>query len=61
MRRLPPPRILGSKQITNDGLPKFSLVTDGNRLYFTENPPTRYTIAQVSVNGGETAPVDRAF
>ncbi len=55
---LPPPRILASKQITNDGLPKLSLVTDGNRIYFTENPPTRYSIAQVSVTGGEAAPVE---
>jgi serine/threonine protein kinase/Tol biopolymer transport system component len=58
---LPPPRILGAKQITNDGLPKFELMTDGNRLYFMENPPARYTIAQVSVNGGETAPVAVPF
>ncbi|HXO32441.1 MAG TPA: protein kinase [Candidatus Acidoferrales bacterium] len=58
---LPPPRILGTKQITNDGLPKFNLMTDGNRLYFMENPPARYTIAQVSVNGGETAPVAVPF
>ena len=55
---LPPPRILASKQITNDGLPKLTLVTDGNRIYFTENPPTRYSIAQVSVTGGEAAPVE---
>ena len=53
----PPPRILGSKQITNDGLPKVSLVADANRLYFTENPPAHLSIAQVSVDGGETAPV----
>jgi eukaryotic-like serine/threonine-protein kinase len=58
---LPPPRILGAKQITSDGLPKFDLMTDGNRLYFMENPPARYTIAQVSVNGGETAPVSVPF
>jgi serine/threonine protein kinase len=58
---LPPPRILGAKQITNDGLPKFDLVTDGNRLYFMENPPARYTISQVSVNGGETAPLAVPF
>jgi len=58
---LPPPRILGAKQITNDGLPKFDLMTDGNRIYFMENPPARYTIAQVSVNGGETAPVAIPF
>ena len=58
---LPPPRILGSKQITSDGLPKLTLVTDGNRIYFTENPPARYAIAQVSVNGGEAAPIDVPF
>jgi Tol biopolymer transport system component len=58
---LPPPKITGAKQITHDGLPKLSLATDGNRLYFTENPPGRYAIAQVSVNGGETAPVDTPF
>jgi Tol biopolymer transport system component/predicted Ser/Thr protein kinase len=55
---LPPPRILGSKPITSDGLPKLNIVTDGNRLYFTENPPARFSIAQVSVGGGETAPID---
>jgi Tol biopolymer transport system component len=55
---LPPPRVLGSKQITNDGLPKLTLVTDGNRLYFTENPPTRFTVAQVSCEGGEAATIE---
>jgi serine/threonine protein kinase/Tol biopolymer transport system component len=58
---LPPPRILGAKQITSDGLPKFNLFTDGNRIYFTENPPARYAIAQVSSAGGETAPVEAPF
>ena len=58
---LPPPRLAGAKQITSDGLPKLSLATDGSRLYFTENPPTRLAIAQVSVGGGETAPVDVPF
>jgi serine/threonine protein kinase/Tol biopolymer transport system component len=56
-----PPRISGAKQITNDGLPKLTLLTDGSRLYFTEAPPTRTAIAQVSVNGGETAPIDVPF
>ena len=55
---LPPPRILGSKQITNDGLPKNGLLTDGNRIYFTENPPTRYSVSQVSSAGGEVATVE---
>jgi serine/threonine protein kinase/Tol biopolymer transport system component len=58
---LPPPRILGSKQITNDGLPKGPLVTDGNRIYFTENPPARYSVSQVSSAGGEVATVDIPF
>jgi serine/threonine protein kinase/Tol biopolymer transport system component len=55
------PRILGSKQITNDGLPKFGPVTDGSRLYFTETPPDRYSISQVSSTGGEVAAVDVPF
>jgi len=58
---LPPPRILGSKQITSDGIPKLNLVTDGSRLYITEALPSRFTVAQVSVGGGETAPVDVPF
>jgi serine/threonine protein kinase/Tol biopolymer transport system component len=58
---LPPPRITASKQITSDGLPKATLVGDANRLYFTENPPAHLSIAQVSVNGGETAPVSVPF
>ena len=58
---LPPPRLLGSKQITNDGLPKFRLLTDGSRIYFSENPPTRDSVAQVSSGGGEVATVDIPF
>jgi serine/threonine protein kinase/Tol biopolymer transport system component len=55
---LAPPRIVRSKQITSDGLPKGFLATDGNRLYFSENPPGRFIIAQVSSGGGETVPVE---
>jgi DNA-binding winged helix-turn-helix (wHTH) protein/Tol biopolymer transport system component len=58
---LPPPRILGSNQITNDGLPKGGLITDGNRIYFTENPSGENKVAQVSTRGGETAAVDVPF
>ena len=54
----PPPRLLGSKQITSDGLPKFWLVTDGNRIYISESSASHYAVAQVSAGGGETAPVD---
>jgi serine/threonine protein kinase/Tol biopolymer transport system component len=58
---VPPPKVVGSRQITSDGLPKRSIVTDGNRIYLTENPPTRSSLAQVSVAGGETAPIDVPF
>jgi len=55
---VPPPRILGSKQITNDGLPKFSGATDGNRIYFGEGSPGSPIIVQVSSSGGESAPLN---
>jgi len=55
---LPPPRIVSSQELTNDGLLKDSLVTDGSRIYFSENFGQYSRIAQVSVGGGETAVVD---
>jgi Tol biopolymer transport system component len=33
-------------------------VSDGSRIYFTEYPPTRVSIAQVSSGGGEVANID---
>ncbi len=53
---LPPPKVLGITQITNDGQKKFGFVTDGSRLYFTENIDNRRSLVQVSVTGGETVP-----
>ena len=32
---LPPPTIVGTAQLTSDGIPKAGLITDGSRLYFT--------------------------
>jgi len=58
---LPPPRLGAVKQITNDGIPKFNLVTDANRIYFNENPSSRFVIAEVSTNGGEAAQVEVPF
>jgi serine/threonine protein kinase/Tol biopolymer transport system component len=57
-----PPRLLGSVQITNDGLPKLlslnlsgsPLVTDGPRLYFAEMQSGVNFLAQVSSAGGDT-------
>jgi dipeptidyl aminopeptidase/acylaminoacyl peptidase len=62
-RPLPPPRVLGSTQITNDGRSKFAapvapgfpppMVTDGPRLYFVEAAGNVSAIQQVSTAGGE--------
>src|SRR3989442_11793836 len=53
--RLPPrsPKIRGSKQMTNDTLPKSNLVTDGAGLYFNESSFDRSLITRVSARGGE--------
>ena len=55
---LPPPRIRGSKQITNDGLQKLNLVTDGSRIYVMESSGSRIFAAQVSATGGQVAPME---
>jgi serine/threonine protein kinase/Tol biopolymer transport system component len=52
-----PPVVISSLQITNDGASKRSLVTDGTRLYFSENLGGHSVLRQVSTSGGETAPV----
>ena len=49
--------VLSSLQITSDGISKRSLVTDGTRLYFSENVSGHSVLRQVSTSGGETAPV----
>ncbi len=57
-RPLPPPKVLGSVQITNDGRQKGGgLVTDGSRLYFNETATGGFTLAEVSAAGGETASI----
>jgi serine/threonine protein kinase/Tol biopolymer transport system component len=68
-RPLPPPRVLGATQITNDGRDKFAafslflfpLVTDGSRVYFAESTGAGSLVAQVSSAGGETAPLPSPF
>jgi Tol biopolymer transport system component/predicted Ser/Thr protein kinase len=61
MRPLPPPRVSGYAQITNDGQGKGlfegAAVTDGSRLYFGEGSGMSAVIAQVSAAGGETSPL----
>ena len=56
-----PPRILGFTQITHDGLMKFGMVSDGERLYLPELQGDRFVISQVSVAGGETSTLPTPF
>ena len=68
----PTPRVLNYTQITNDGADKITvltigsiqppMVTDGSRVYFTEQQKgANGVIAQVSVAGGATALVPSSF
>lgn len=55
---LPPrPKVVGSAQITHNGLPKGRMVSDGVRLYFEEPVAGITALVQVSAKGGETARV----
>ncbi len=60
-RPLPPPRVLGSVQITTDGRSKFSIVTDGSRLYVSELSADHNVIAEAAVTGGETVLIPTPF
>src|SRR5439155_24003313 len=64
-RPLPPPRLMGSVQITNDGQAKYApTLTDGSRLYYMGGLADGTALYQVSVAGGEAVaisqPVPRA-
>jgi serine/threonine protein kinase len=61
MRPAPPPVVVSSQQITNDGISKRSLVTDGTRLYFSEYLNGHSLLRQVSTTAGETAPVPNSL
>jgi eukaryotic-like serine/threonine-protein kinase len=54
---LPPPQILSSMQITNDGQPKTGMATDGTRLYFSALNGARNRVYEVSTAGGPVAPI----
>jgi serine/threonine protein kinase len=55
---LPPPRLVGVTQITNDSLAKnAAMMTDGARVYFGEISGERFVLSQVSATGGEVAAV----
>ena len=56
-----PLKVVDSAQITNDGLAKGSMVTDGTRLYFSEVREGHYVLAQASAAGGETVEIPTPF
>lgn len=62
---LPPPKIVGSTQISSDGLAKGGpfggVFTDGSRLYFGESSRDRTVISQIASGGGQTALVNTPF
>src|SRR5437660_9421561 len=60
--RLPPrsPKIRGSKQMTNDALPKTNLVTDGAGLYFNQSSFDRSLPMRMSARGGEVVSMNTA-
>ena len=58
---LGPPRVVSTTQLTNDSLPKDSVVTDGPRVYFTETINERAVLSQVSAIGGEISQIPTPF
>jgi serine/threonine protein kinase/Tol biopolymer transport system component len=64
---LPPLKVSGIVQLTNDGRAKFfpgffdSLATDGSRLYYVESPFVSPVLMQVSALGGETSAIPTPF
>src|SRR5260370_4262970 len=57
----PPPRVVGSTQITHDGLPKSRMLTDGARIYFEEATSDKgQLLGQVSTAGGDTGIISTA-
>jgi DNA-binding winged helix-turn-helix (wHTH) protein len=58
--RIPPaiPVMESVVQLTDDGQPKGAMSSDGSRIYFNEGTDFSSKIAQVSVHGGPTAPVE---
>ncbi len=67
---VPPPSVTGMRQLTHDGISKrfsganttpVAMLTDGQRVYFTEIESPRVNTVQVSALGGETERVPIPF
>jgi Tol biopolymer transport system component len=55
LRPLKPPRIAEYRQLTNDGVMKQLVATDGVRLYLNETSGAAHWTAEMTVNGGQPA------
>jgi eukaryotic-like serine/threonine-protein kinase len=60
-RRLPPPRVISTSQITRDNNRKEVVLTDGPRLYLQERVKGRAVLAQVSADGGDVVQIPTSF
>jgi Tol biopolymer transport system component len=56
-----PPKLLGTTQITNDGLGKGGVLTDGARLYISEINGTAVRLIQTSLSGGGVSVIPMPF
>ena len=55
------PKVLGVTQLTNDSVGKVGLLTDGARIYFTEDAGSETRISQISSAGGEVVSIPTSF
>jgi eukaryotic-like serine/threonine-protein kinase len=55
------PRVINTMQITHDGIPKTNVLTDGSRLYISENTGGKQFLVQASVTGGDTSGIPIPF
>jgi Tol biopolymer transport system component len=53
--------VVNTTQITHDGIPKTNVLTDGSRLYITENTGGKQFLVQTSVTGGDTSGISTPF
>jgi serine/threonine protein kinase/Tol biopolymer transport system component len=60
-RRLPPPLVISTSQITRDNHRKDGVFTDGSRLYLQETVNGRAVLAQVSAEGGDVVQIPAPF
>jgi serine/threonine protein kinase/Tol biopolymer transport system component len=60
-RRLPPPRVISTTQITRDNNRKEVVLTDGPRLYLQQRVNGRAVLAQVSADGGDVVQITTSF